>query len=604
MGCFASKRSTDPNDLGDYKGVSPTSINPPRLSAAGAATNSYNSPTLTHQEHEPPRTQDPPAEAQKVEDPPNRTISSRSKSGSGLTTDIQPKLNEEVPGKQSSSNHSPQNGVWSGPPDQAPPRRQRTRSRTRDAPDQRPRYETHHRSIQDAPDQVPRRPRSQSDGYDQVPAETQKVEDPPARNRTVTSRSRSDSTTNEHDTQPNPNEEVSGKQGSSDHSPKNSVWSGPPDQAPPRRQRTRSRTRDAPDQRPRYETHHRGIQDAPDQVPRRPRSQSDGYDQVPAETQKVEDPPARNRTVTSRSRSDSTTNEHDTQPNPNEEVPGKQGSSDHSPKNSVLSGPPDQAPRCPRSQSGGHGQASQSPSSKAPPGSTSLELAVPGNLRPVITQRFLDTGLSELQDRLLSTDAKPSAKIDALDCTSRLSERTDIKSIGAYSDVFQAKLDNRLVAVKALRGTDIEGIDETRMKKRLGREIYVWAALRHSNVLEFLGFAFEGGRPCLISPWCENGTLSGYLERHRSADRGSLVCQIAEGLNYLHLQNPPVVHGDLKTANVLITKDHIAKICDFGVSKHLGEGRTGFTTNGFVATTIRYSAPETLQEGTSRDVVK
>ncbi|KAG8974597.1 hypothetical protein FRC05_007073 [Tulasnella sp. 425] len=132
MGCFASKRSTDPNDLGEYKG-------------------------------------DPPAEAQKVEDPPrNRTISSRSKSGSGLTTDIQPKLNEEVPGKQASADHSPQNSVWSGEPDQAPPRRPRTRSKTRDVPDQRPRSEAHRRSIRDAPDQVSRRPRSQWDGHDQL----------------------------------------------------------------------------------------------------------------------------------------------------------------------------------------------------------------------------------------------------------------------------------------------------------------------------------------------------------------------------------------------------------------------------------------------------
>ncbi|KAG8974624.1 hypothetical protein FRC05_007100 [Tulasnella sp. 425] len=75
------------------------------------------------------------------------------------------------------------------------------------------------------------------------------------------------------------------------------------------------------------------------------------------------------------------------------------------------------------------------PSNKLAGRSTELSL-IP--LRPPLS-------LSELRDGLLSTDDKASAKIEALDRTGRLSERTDIKAIGAYCNVFQAKLDNRLV---------------------------------------------------------------------------------------------------------------------------------------------------------------
>ncbi|KAG8916408.1 hypothetical protein FRC01_003170 [Tulasnella sp. 417] len=201
--------------------------------------------------------------------------------------------------------------------------------------------------------------------------------------------------------------------------------------------------------------------------------------------------------------------------------------------------------------------------------------------------------LDELRDGLLSGRGERSAKLDALDCTRRLKERTAPRGSGGYSDVWQAKLDGRLVAVKALRSTQTDRPDEIRMKKRLGRELHVWAALRHPHVLELLGFAFvDNARPCLISPWCKYGTLQDYLKIYRNPDRPTLVRQVAEGLGYLHSRSPPVIHGDFKTMNILVTEDHVAKICDFGGSKHLGEEKTGFTTAGLPFGTVRYSAPE------------
>ncbi|KIO24652.1 hypothetical protein M407DRAFT_76695, partial [Tulasnella calospora MUT 4182] len=162
------------------------------------------------------------------------------------------------------------------------------------------------------------------------------------------------------------------------------------------------------------------------------------------------------------------------------------------------------------------------------------------------------------------------------------------------------------VAVKALRATNTDGPDEIRMRKRLAREIYVWAALDHPHVLELLGFAFEDGIPCLISPWCANGTLHEFLNKYPSADRRPLVRQVAEGLKYLHVQTPPIIHGDFKTPNVLVNHNQVAKICDFGGSRRLEQVKTGLTTAGLVLNTIRYSAPEILSEGqhptTSSDV--
>ncbi|KAG8987210.1 hypothetical protein FRB90_003545 [Tulasnella sp. 427] len=207
------------------------------------------------------------------------------------------------------------------------------------------------------------------------------------------------------------------------------------------------------------------------------------------------------------------------------------------------------------------------------------------DMRPKIT-------LDEIREGFLSD--RRSVNLDALDCTRRIRKRSGLSETGGYSDVWRAEMNGRVVAVKALRSTHIDQVNDIRMRKRLGRELHVWVSLRHPNVLPLLGFAFvdNGRRPCLISPWCMYGTLQDYLRKYANPDRKLLVRQVAEGLRYLHSQSPPLVHGDLKTMNVLVTEDHYAKISDFGGSKHLGGEKTGLTTAGLSFGTIRYSAPE------------
>ncbi|KAG8899887.1 hypothetical protein FRC01_010336, partial [Tulasnella sp. 417] len=240
-----------------------------------------------------------------------------------------------------------------------------------------------------------------------------------------------------------------------------------------------------------------------------------------------------------------------------------------------------------------HSKTSGSSSLKPSPSVRSLPILS----NPLLSRNLHRPSLNELRDGLVFTNGKRSTSLDALDFTGQLTERTKPKFTGGFSDVSQAKLGNRVVAVKALRATNTNGPDEIRMRKRLAREIYVWAALDHPHVLEFLGFAFENSTPCLISPWCENGTLPDYLQNNPDANRRLLVRQIAEGLKYLHDQTPPVVHGDFKTANILVSDEQVAKISDFGGSKRVEQVNTGFTTAGLVLGTIRYSAPEILLEG-------
>ncbi|KAJ3553427.1 hypothetical protein NP233_g12645 [Leucocoprinus birnbaumii] len=83
-----------------------------------------------------------------------------------------------------------------------------------------------------------------------------------------------------------------------------------------------------------------------------------------------------------------------------------------------------------------------------------------------------------------------------------------------------------------------------------GKETVLWGQLEHPNVTPFYGvFLLDEtrvyGQICLVSPsWMENGNIRVYLQKHPESDRKALICDVANGLNYLHGES--IIHGDLK----------------------------------------------------------
>ena len=70
----------------------------------------------------------------------------------------------------------------------------------------------------------------------------------------------------------------------------------------------------------------------------------------------------------------------------------------------------------------------------------------------------------------------------------------------------------------------------------------------------------------------------------------NIALGIARGMAYLHGHQPPVIHRDLKSQNILITKDYQAKIADFGISRTVTQDMTMTRRAG----TTRWTAPEVL----------
>ncbi|KDQ09964.1 hypothetical protein BOTBODRAFT_502650 [Botryobasidium botryosum FD-172 SS1] len=102
----------------------------------------------------------------------------------------------------------------------------------------------------------------------------------------------------------------------------------------------------------------------------------------------------------------------------------------------------------------------------------------------------------------------------------------------------------------------------------------------------------------MISPWMPNGDLKSFLKLHPEADHVLLLVEIAAGLEYLHMRNPAVVHGDLKATNVLVSEDEHACIADFGLSDTSTDPeeheRNGYSSTWKNGGNIRWQAPELL----------
>lgn len=177
---------------------------------------------------------------------------------------------------------------------------------------------------------------------------------------------------------------------------------------------------------------------------------------------------------------------------------------------------------------------------------------------------------------------------------------------GGFSDVFCARLrasngeeDGTLVAVKQLRTTGAS-LQRMRTAVRLARELKVWASARHPNILPLVGFHLDVtlNNAWLISPYEPNGNVATYLASTQPdlTRRAALAADTAKGLVYLHSLSPPICHGDIKAANVLVNREFKAVLCDFGLSQMVQDDDCGLTTSkGFKGST-RYLSPELVKD--------
>jgi serine/threonine protein kinase len=133
------------------------------------------------------------------------------------------------------------------------------------------------------------------------------------------------------------------------------------------------------------------------------------------------------------------------------------------------------------------------------------------------------------------------------------------------------------------------------------REMRVLANLRHPNVCAVYGLVTSP--PMLVIELAPAGSLLDVLTRSSATslpwrDRVAVGAGVAAGVEYLHSQSPPIIHADLKSANVVLSDSLMPKLCDFGLSRvlpTLGVGHAGGDVGAHLHVgTPQYMAPEVV----------
>ncbi|GBP32555.1 hypothetical protein EVAR_23967_1 [Eumeta japonica] len=168
--------------------------------------------------------------------------------------------------------------------------------------------------------------------------------------------------------------------------------------------------------------------------------------------------------------------------------------------------------------------------------------------------------------------AIPMLKYDELkEATNNWSE-SNLLGRGGFGQVFKGEWKLLPIAVKRLRGVD---------GKELIRELCL-NQYRHDNILPLYGYSLGGPEACLVYQLMTGGSLEQRLRRSRHppltwCQRYRIAHGVARGLQYLHrMAGTPLIHGDIKPANILLDQCTMPKIGDFGLARKgpYGEDRT------------------------------
>ncbi|KAI3462613.1 hypothetical protein Pfo_019276 [Paulownia fortunei] len=168
---------------------------------------------------------------------------------------------------------------------------------------------------------------------------------------------------------------------------------------------------------------------------------------------------------------------------------------------------------------------------------------------------------------------------------------------GGYGRVYKGSIDGgaTVVAIKRLKSESRQGDTEFWTENKM------LSKLRHENLVSLIGYCNDGQERVLIYQYMTRGTLADHLykiNRHGKSNpplswelRLKVSIGAARGLYYLHSRHR-VIHRDVKSSNILLDENWVAKISDFGLSK-MGPANDSFThisTN--VKGTFGYLDPE------------
>ena len=147
---------------------------------------------------------------------------------------------------------------------------------------------------------------------------------------------------------------------------------------------------------------------------------------------------------------------------------------------------------------------------------------------------------------------------------------------------------DRQVAIKVIR----EEVHDQEVLDRFFREARAAAALRHPNIITIYASGQHEHQPYMAMEFVDGESLADIIKQRRSlslADKLSYIDQVCAGLHFAHRAG--IVHRDIKPANVMVDREGVVRILDFGIARIEG---SAMTQDGAMIGSLNYMSPEQM----------
>ncbi|ESQ30506.1 hypothetical protein EUTSA_v10011356mg [Eutrema salsugineum] len=191
-------------------------------------------------------------------------------------------------------------------------------------------------------------------------------------------------------------------------------------------------------------------------------------------------------------------------------------------------------------------------------------------------------------------DSSPFRKFSYKEMRNATNDFNKVIGHGGFGTVYKAEFSDGLVAaVKRMNKVSVQSQND------FCREIELLAKLHHRNLVALKGFCIEKKERFLIYDYMANGSLKDHQHSTEKPPlswetRMKIAIDVANALEYLHFYcDPPLCHRDIKSSNILLDENFVAKLSDFGLAHSSRDGSVCFEpVNTEIHGTPGYVDPE------------